>query len=53
MGQCAISPIANRPAKIIDLDEIMFNEVKKELTLAQIMCLGRSLYLEVSVCRSG
>ena len=51
MGQCAISPIANRPTKIIDLDEIVFSEVKKELTLAQLRCLGRSLYLEVSVCR--
>ena len=47
MGQCALAPPANRPTKIVDLDEILFSEVRKELTLAQRMCLGKSLYLEV------
>ena len=54
MGQCALSP-RNKPTHIADLDQILFKEAKKDLTLAQKLCLGKTVYLEVkmlSVCLS-
>ena len=52
MGGC-LSFRRDEATKIADLEEILFKMVKQDhLTLAQAMCLGNSLYLEVKTISS-
>lgn len=49
MGGC-LSFRKDKATKIVDLEEILFTMVKQDhLTLAQAMCVGKSLYLEVKI----